>query len=92
MSILRKAGFGVIGVGTWGENHVRAFVQNPQANLIAVADVNEGRARTIARKYGVKGHYTNYEDLLKNPEIEAVGIATPDFIHKEPCKAHGRLP
>jgi len=84
---LKKAGFGVIGVGTWGENHVRAFTQNPKANLIAIADINEKRAKTIAEKYGVKKYYTNYEDLLKNPEIEAVGIATPDFLHREPCVA-----
>ena len=84
---MKKVGFGVIGVGTWGENHIRAFSQNPQAELIAVADVNEGRVRSVAQKYGVETFYVNYEDLLKNPEIEAVGIATPDFLHRAPCVA-----
>jgi predicted dehydrogenase len=82
---MRRAGFGVIGVGIWGENHVRAFTQNPQANLIAIADINESRAKLIAKQYNIKKYYTNYKDLLENPEIEAVGIATPDFSHVEPC-------
>ena len=84
---MKRTGFGVIGVGTWGENHVRAFTQNPQAKLIAVADANEDRARSIAEKYGVKTYYTDYREMLKRPEIEAVGIATPDFLHREPCVA-----
>lgn len=82
---MRKVGFGVIGVGTWGENHVRALAQNPQANLIAIADTNKLRAEMIAKQYNVKKYYTNYKDLLENPDIEAVGIATPDFLHVEPC-------
>lgn len=87
MPKLRKAGFGVIGVGTWGENHVRVFTQNPHANLIAIADVDESRAQSIAKKYGVRTYYTDHTDMLKDPEIEAVGIATPDHLHLEPCVA-----
>jgi len=58
-----------------------------QANLIGVADINESRAQSIAKKYGVKTYYADYKDLLGSPEIEAVGIATPDFLHLEPCVA-----
>ncbi len=82
---MRKVGFGVIGVGTWGENHVRVFKQNPNAELIAIADINEKRAREISERYRIKEYYTDYRELLENPDIEAVGIATPDFLHREPC-------
>ncbi len=74
-------GYGIIGVGIWGEMHARLLSQEPQVNLRAVCDLNESRAREVAEKYHVPNWYTNYEDLLKDDQIEAVSIATPDFAH-----------
>jgi predicted dehydrogenase len=49
LRVLRKARFGVIGVGTWGENHVRAYGQNPQAEMVAISDINEEETELSGR-------------------------------------------
>jgi predicted dehydrogenase len=88
---MKKIGFGIIGAGLWGESHARVYSSHPAAKLVGVCDVVEEKARAIAKKYGAEKHYTDYHKLLKDPDIEAVGIVTPDFAHTEPfvaaCKA-----
>lgn len=79
-----KLGVGVIGVGTFGELHARLYKEHRLTNLLAVADINEEKAKKIAEKYGAKA-YSRYEDLLKDPEIKAVSIVIPDPFHKGPC-------
>jgi len=76
-------GFGVIGVGTWGEYHALTYSRHPGAALVAVCDKDEARAQAIAAKYGAQRCYTDYRELLGDPEIQAVSIATPDFLHRE---------
>ncbi|HOQ51737.1 MAG TPA: Gfo/Idh/MocA family oxidoreductase [Candidatus Atribacteria bacterium] len=82
-----KIGCGVIGAGTWGEAHARIFSSEPYSELIAVCDLVEEKARHLAQKYGAKRWYTDIEKLLKDPDIQAVGITTPDFAHREPFVA-----
>ena len=89
---MRKTNFAVIGVGLWGEAHAHVFATHPYANLAAVCDLDAEKAAKVAAVYGVE-HYTDYREMLKNPEIEAVGIATPDFAHADPliaCAASGK--
>ena len=81
---MSKVGFGVIGTGIVGGGwHAHVYHHMPRADLIAVCDLNEGRAREIADKYGVPHVYTDYRDLLAREDIAAVSIATPDFAHRE---------
>lgn len=81
---MESVGFGVIGTGiVGGAWHAHVYARTPGAKLVAVCDLNEARAAEIARKYGVPHVYTDYRDLLANPEIKAVSIATPDFAHRE---------
>ena len=72
---------GVIGVGAMGKNHARIYSQLPGVELIAVADVNETLAASIAQSYGCKA-YTDYNDLL-NENLDAVSIAVPTTLHKK---------
>lgn len=76
-------GFGIVGTGVWGENHALTYSTFPGAQLVAVCDVNEARAAEVARKYGAKRWYSAYQELLADPEVEAVSVATPDFAHTE---------
>lgn len=78
-----KIGIGVIGVGLWGEMHVMHYSNIPSAKLIAVSDRTEDRAEYIARKYKVGAYYSDYKKLLDNPEIEAVSVVYPDFLHRD---------
>ena len=77
---MRTVNVGVIGVGAMGENHVRVYHKMEEANLIAVSDVSERALKKIEKKYGAKG-YTEYSDLLDNPDIEVVSVCVPTTCH-----------
>jgi predicted dehydrogenase len=81
---MRQLVFGQIGVGTWGQVMLDAIGAHPGARVDAVFDVDGVRAKTVAEKYGIGAHYSSLEPFLTHPGIEAVGVATPDFAHREP--------
>ncbi|KZX15010.1 scyllo-inositol 2-dehydrogenase [Methanobrevibacter cuticularis] len=71
---------GVIGVGAMGYNHARVYYRLENVNLIGVSDVSERTLNKVSKKYDAIG-YNNYDDLLKNPEIEVVSICVPTTHH-----------
>jgi predicted dehydrogenase len=81
---VKQLNVGVIGLGEIGTLHCDALMQLPQAKLLAVADIDEVRAKHIAQKTGAQP-YQDYQELLARNDIDAVIIATPDHLHKEPC-------
>ena len=78
-----KIKFGVIGCGTWGKVHAEIYSNNPYTKLIAVADTNINIAKEMGKKYSIN-YYTDYNQMLEKEELDAVGIATPDFAHADP--------
>lgn len=76
-------GFGVIGTGLWGEYHALTYSTHPGAELAAICDADATRAAAIAGRYGARHWYTDYHELLADPGVEAVSVATPDFLHTE---------
>ena len=83
---VRRLGVGVIGVGVMGEIHAQAYARHPLANLVAVCDVDEGRAGHVAAECGAVP-YVDAADLLARDDIDAVSICTPDPLHVEPTLA-----
>ncbi len=79
--------FGVIGVGIQGEAHVKILQSLPHSEVVAVCDVNEGRAREVAERHGVKRWYADFRKMLEAEELDAVTVATPDPFHFEPAMA-----
>ena len=77
---MKTINVGVVGVGAMGENHVRVYHKMEEANLVAVSDVSERALKKIEKKYGAKG-FTDYSELLSNPEIEAVSVCVPTTFH-----------
>jgi predicted dehydrogenase len=72
---------GVIGYGYWGPNLVRNFVETPDIQVIAVADMRQDRLDLLQRRYPGVGVTKDYRDILRNPKIEAVAISTPVSTH-----------
>jgi predicted dehydrogenase len=70
-------GVAVVGAGYWGPNLIRNFLACPATDLRWVCDLDPTRAR------GILGHRddvrvtTSLDDLLDDPGLEAVAIATP---------------
>lgn len=75
-----------MGLGTFGKNHVAAYAEHPFAELVAVCDIKVELAEETAESYGAKC-YVDYREMLEDPNIEAVSVATPDFLHEEPVIA-----
>src|SRR5688572_25303860 len=78
---------GVIGLGWFGEHHVDAIQQLPQAELTAVCTRTPERLDEVARKYHVPKTYRDYKDLLSDSEIDLVSIVTHVGDHLEPALA-----
>ncbi|MEK3885444.1 Gfo/Idh/MocA family oxidoreductase [Paenibacillus sp. PL2-23] len=74
---------GVIGNGSISASHLNAYQNNKSANINAVCDLNEERARAAADKYGAEKVYTDYRELLADPAINAVSICTWNNTHAE---------
>lgn len=74
---------GVIGAGSISAMHLRSYQNNPHAELYAICDLNEQRARQKADKYSIPHVFTNYQDLLALEEIDAVSICTWNNSHAE---------
>lgn len=82
---MRRVKMAVIGAGIWGENHAVALATYPLVELLYICDLNPDRARHLANKIGCQWT-TDIEEVARS-EVEAVGIATPDHAHTEPCLA-----
>ncbi len=80
---MKKIKVGIIGMGYIGESHIEAVRRIGACELYAVADTNYELARKKADDYGIEKCYSCVEDLLADPEIDAVHNCTPNFLHLE---------
>ena len=74
---------GVVGFGYWGPNLVRNFEANPQTRVVSVADFSQDRLDRVAALYPQIAVTTSAADLIANPAVDAVIIATPVSTHFE---------
>jgi predicted dehydrogenase len=72
----------VIGVGSMGKNHARVYSELPEADLVAVADVDQKLVAATAEKHGAHA-YTDYLKMLKKEKPEAVSVVVPTAMHEE---------
>jgi predicted dehydrogenase len=76
-------GFGVIGYGYWGPNLVRNLAEVPGARMVKVADLRPDRLRLVRQRYPGVETTTDYAELVADPRVDAVAIATPVSTHFE---------
>lgn len=84
---VRRLRCGVIGLGWFGEHHVDALQQLPQAEVAAVCTRRPERLREVAAKYHVPQTYADYRDLLADESLDVVSIVTHVGDHLEPTLA-----
>jgi predicted dehydrogenase len=80
---MAKVKIGVIGAGSISDVHLTAYRNNNEAEIAAICDLNEHRAKEKAGKYGASKVYTDYRELLANKEIDAVSVCTWNNTHAE---------
>lgn len=82
---MSKVNIGVIGTGSIAQSkHIPAYLNNPDAEIIAVCDIKEDVLDKVAAELGVKYKFTDYRKLLEMDEIDAVDICTPNYVHMDP--------
>jgi len=77
---------GLLGAGFMGQMHASCYANIPQAELVAVADLEKDRAKAIGKKYGAKP-YTTAAGLFRQ-DLDIVDICLPTYMHaKFVCRA-----
>jgi predicted dehydrogenase len=76
-----KVRVGVIGLGI-GRHHIRGYQAHPNAEVVAIADLDETRLDEIGAQYKIAKRYPSGEQMLKEEELDVVSIATPNKYHK----------
>jgi myo-inositol 2-dehydrogenase/D-chiro-inositol 1-dehydrogenase len=71
---------GIIGLGNIGQLHLRHGLNLPNAEVVAVADTSV-KALDRAKTLGIKKGYSDYVELLKDPQVDAVVISLPTHLH-----------
>lgn len=79
----RKLRIGIIGVGGIATGaHIPGYKNLlDKVELVAVADVNYERAQRVAEEHGFQKAYASYEEMLREAELDAVSVCTPNKFH-----------
>lgn len=72
-----------MGYGYWGPNLVRNFAETQGANLAAVADLDKKKLDVVKKRFPAITVTTRFQDLLEDPKIHAIAVATPVNTHFE---------
>ena len=73
---------GIVGAGIWGTNHALALTTHPRCTVSLICDRDEARARRAGERFGCA--WTTSTDEMAASDVEAVTVATPDHLHREP--------
>lgn len=74
--------FAIVGTGIIGRSHISALSKIDEAKLVALSDINEAAVSALANEYGVP-YFTDYRDIPKNVECDAVILNLPHGLHAE---------
>lgn len=78
---------GVIGVGAFGRQHLAAFCRRPDAEVVAIADRDLGRARAVAKEFSVPSAFEDAKTLVASSNPDGVSIVTPASDHLQDALA-----
>jgi predicted dehydrogenase len=96
--VKREIGVGTISLGWMGRVHTRGYNRlldhypdcALEPRLVMVADVVEERARDGVERLGYENFTTDWREVVEHPEIEAVSITAPNYLHREIAVAAAR--
>jgi len=79
---MKKLGLGVLGLGE-GRSIISAGVDSALWNVVQLCDMNEELCRQRCQEFGITSYTTSLDELLRNKDVDVVGIYTPDHLHAE---------
>jgi predicted dehydrogenase len=72
---------GVVGVGWAGQQHLAAYQALPNVEIVAIAGQEADMLASLGEQYGAPHLFESWEQLVELPELDAVSIAVPNFLH-----------
>jgi predicted dehydrogenase len=72
----KKINIALVGLG-FGAEFIPIYQRHPQANLVAICQRTPKKLDAIGDAFGIEKRYTSYEELLRDPEVDAVHINSP---------------
>jgi UDP-N-acetyl-2-amino-2-deoxyglucuronate dehydrogenase len=78
----REYGWGIVGCGVIAPTHARAVAALPNAHLVAVTDVDQGKAKALADEHRAAWD-GGLDALLARPDIDIVSVCVPSGLHAE---------
>lgn len=82
-SDFRPLRFGVVGLGYWGPNILRVLAELPDVEVAWICDLDADRLNRYASRYPAIRATADFDNLIEDPSVDAVVIATPVFTHFE---------
>ncbi|MEL6319652.1 MAG: Gfo/Idh/MocA family oxidoreductase [Cyanobacteria bacterium J06626_14] len=79
-------GIGIVGTGFGQKIHIPGFQEHPQTNVVAVYHRDAEKAKAIADTHNIPHTFTTVKELAACPEVNAVSVSTPPFLHFEMAK------
>jgi len=78
----KKINIAIVGLG-FGAEFIPIYQKHPNANMYAICQRNPDKLKEIGDAFGIEKRYVSYEELLKDPDVDAVHINTPIQNHAE---------
>ncbi len=80
---MKKYNLGIIGAGMYGKILMRYLQQDERANILWVNSASEATTKSAAKEFGVEKWTLDYREIVADPAVDAVVIATPPYLHAE---------
>ena len=77
----KKVKFAVAGCGSIGKRHIAVINAEPNAELVAICDIDKKKCIELSELYGGVSYYTDFNKMLKEVDVDLVNIATPHGEH-----------
>ena len=79
----KKVRIGIIGLGVISKKHIKELTGIPECEITAICDIDEKKLTAIGEVLNVpaENRFTDYRELIKCDDVDAVEICTPNFLH-----------
>ncbi|MFZ4784408.1 MAG: Gfo/Idh/MocA family protein [Flavobacteriales bacterium] len=79
---MRKIKFAVVGCGSIGRRHIAVLDADPNAEIVAICDINQEACKSQSELYDGIPYYTDYLEMLKAVDADVINVVTPHALHK----------
>jgi len=81
MSEIKKIKFAVVGCGSIGKRHIAVLDAEPEAEIVAICDIDENKCKEQSALYKNIPYYTSYEKMISEVKADIINIVTPHALH-----------